>query len=106
MKYLPLVWLGIWRKPGRTALILLQVALAFALFGILQGLKTGVDHAVAEARADVLFVGPAAFGGSPLPLAYLERLKTIPGIKTVSYADGLMASYQKPTEGVYVLKKS
>ena len=103
MKYLPLVWLGIWRKPGRTALILLQVALAFALFGILQGLKTGVDHAVAEARADVLFVSPAAFGGSPLPLAYVERLKTIPGIKTVSYADGLMASYQRPTEGVYVL---
>lgn len=103
MKYLPLVWLGIWRKPGRTVLILVQVALAFTLFAILQGLKTGVDHAIAEARADVLYVGPAAFGGSPLPLAYVERLKAIPGIKTVSYADGLMAAYQKPTEGVYVL---
>ena len=26
MKYLPLVWSGIWRKPGRTVLIFLQVA--------------------------------------------------------------------------------
>ena len=41
MKYLPLIWFGIWRKPGRTALVILQVALAFALFGVLQGMKTG-----------------------------------------------------------------
>lgn len=103
MKYLPLIWLGIWRKPGRTILILLQVALAFALFGVLQGMKTGVDQAVADARADVLFIGPAAFGGARLPYAYLERLKKIPGIKTVSFADGILGTYQKPTEAVFVL---
>ena len=103
MKYLPLIWLGIWRKPGRTSLVLLQVTLAFALFGVLQGMKTGVEHAVADARADVLFVAPAAFGGALLPYAYIERLKKIPGVKTISYADGFMTSYQKPTQGVYVL---
>ncbi len=103
MKYIPLIWLGIWRKPGRTSLVLLQVALAFALFGVLQGMKTGVDHAVADARADVLFVAPAAFGGAPLPYAYIERLKKIPGVKTVSFADGFLGTYQKPTEFVFVL---
>jgi putative ABC transport system permease protein len=103
VKYIPLIWLGIWRKPGRTTLILVQVALAFALFGVLQGMKTGVDHAIADARADVLFVGNAAFGGAAMPYAYGERLKKIPGIKTVTFADGIPASYQKPTEGVFVL---
>jgi putative ABC transport system permease protein len=103
VKYLPLIWFGIWRKPGRTILVLLQVALAFALFGVLQGMKTGVEHAIAGARADVLFVAPAAFGGAPLPYAYIERLKTLPGIKTVDFADGLLGTYQKPTEPVYVL---
>ena len=44
VKYLPLIWSGIWRKPARTALVLLQVAVAFALFGVLQGMKTGVDQ--------------------------------------------------------------
>jgi len=44
MTYLPLVWSGIWRKPVRTALILLQVCVAFALFGVLQGMKTGMDR--------------------------------------------------------------
>ncbi|TLY99010.1 MAG: ABC transporter permease, partial [Gammaproteobacteria bacterium] len=56
MKFLPLIWSGIWRKPGRTILIFLQVSVAFALFGVLQGLKTGVAHAVAAARADLLLV--------------------------------------------------
>jgi hypothetical protein len=37
VKYLPLIWSDIWRKPGRTTLMLLQVAVAFALFGGLQG---------------------------------------------------------------------
>lgn len=103
MKYLPLVWSGIWRKPARTALVILQVALAFALFGILQGLKTGVDHAVADARADVLFVGQANFGAPPLPYAYGERLKKIPGVKSVTFTDGILTTYQRPTEIVYVL---
>jgi putative ABC transport system permease protein len=103
VKYLPLIWFGIWRKPGRTILVVLQVALAFALFGVLQGMKTGVEQAIAGARADVLFVGPAAFGGAPLPYAYIDRLKTVPGIKTVDFADGLLGTYQKPTEPVYVL---
>ena len=35
MKFLPLIWSGIWRKPGRTTLIFLQVCVAFALFGVL-----------------------------------------------------------------------
>ncbi len=103
VKYLPLIWSGMWRKPGRTALTLLQVAVAFALFGILQGMKTGVEHSVAETRADLLFVGPAEFGGAALPLAYLERLRSIPGITQVSFADGLVGTYQKPTQTVFAL---
>ncbi len=77
--------------------------MAFALFGVLQGMKSGVDQAIANARADVLFVGPAVFGGAALPMSYLERLKSIPGVKATSYADGLPATYQKPTQGVFML---
>jgi putative ABC transport system permease protein len=103
VKYLPLIWSGVWRKPGRTVLVLLQVAVAFALFGVLQGMKTGVDRAVANTRADVLFVGAADIGGTPLPLSYLERLDSIPGMKSVSFADGFLGTYQRPNQPVYVL---
>jgi putative ABC transport system permease protein len=103
VKYLPLLWSGIWRKPGRTALILLQVAVAFALFGVLQGMKTGVERAIAKTRADLLLVTPAEFGGTPLPISYLDRLRSIPGMQSVDFADGFLGTYQKPTQPVYVL---
>ena len=103
MKYLPLIWAGVWRKPGRTILILLQVALAFALFGVLQGLKTGVEQAAANTRADVLFVAPAVFGAAPLPISHLARLKSIPGVKRTSYADVMIGNYQKPDQTVAVV---
>lgn len=50
MKYLPLIWSGIRRRPMRATLIFLQVSVAFSLFGVLQGMKTGVDHAIAKVR--------------------------------------------------------
>jgi putative ABC transport system permease protein len=103
MKFLPLIWSGLWRKPGRTILTLMQVIVAFALFGVLQGMKTGVDEAIASARGDVLFVAPAAFGGAPLRRADIERLQSVPGVKTVAFADGFLGTYQKPTQPVYVL---
>ena len=46
VRFLPLIWSGIWRKPGRSVLIFLQVSVAFALFGVLQGMKTGVDRLI------------------------------------------------------------
>jgi putative ABC transport system permease protein len=103
MKFLPLIWSGIWRKPARTILIILQVAVAFILFGVLQGMKTGVEAAIARTRADLLIVFPNVFGEPPLPLAYLDRLKTLPGVKSVSYADGILGTYQKPNQPVFVL---
>lgn len=87
----------------RTGLVFLQVCVAFALFGVLQGMKTGMDRAIANARADLLYVGPAVSGGAPLPLADLSRLQSIPGVKTVSFNYGMLTFYQKPTQQVYVL---
>jgi len=103
MKFLPLIWSGIWRKRGRTIFILLQVSVAFALFGVLQGLKTGVEEAIAKTRADLLMVFPDAFGEPPLPRAYLDKLERTAGVKSVTFADGILGNYQKPDQVVYVL---
>ena len=103
MKFLPLIWSGIWRKRGRTIFILLQVSVAFALFGVLQGMKTGVEEAIAKTRADLLMVFPDAFGEPPLPRAYLDTLESTAGVKSVTFADGILGNYQKPDQVVYVL---
>jgi putative ABC transport system permease protein len=81
----------------------LQIGVAFALFGVLQGMKTGVDQAIVMARADLLFVQPREFGATPLPAAYLDRIKSLPGVKSVNLENGFLGTYQRPTESVYAL---
>lgn len=103
MKYLPLVWSGIWRKPGRSILIFLQVAVAFTLFGVLQGLKTGVDHAIAAARADLLIVHSRLSFGVPLPVGMLEQIRSVPGVEEAIPVDLAPATYQNPDQHVVLV---
>jgi putative ABC transport system permease protein len=103
MKFLPLVWSGIWRKPGRTVLIFLQVSVAFALFGVLQGMKTGIEHVIAATRADLLLVHGSLSLMDSLPLGLLERIKSVPGVKVVAPVGLFGAVYQKPSQKVGVV---
>src|SRR2546423_7590419 len=99
MKFLPLIWSGIWRKPGRTILIFLQVSVAFALFGVLQGLRTGVEHAVDAQRADLLLVHSREAFFYSLPLGLLEQIRSIPGVKVAVPVELSGGYYQKPENG-------
>jgi putative ABC transport system permease protein len=104
MKYLPLIWSGIWRKPGRTVLIFLQVTVAFVLFGVLQGLKTGIEHAVEAARADLLIVhSRQGFIFSGLPLGLLEPIRSVPGVKLAEPVELFGGYYQKPENGMLIV---
>jgi putative ABC transport system permease protein len=101
LKYLPLIWSGIWRKPGRTILIFLQVAVAFALFGVLQGLKTGIQYAVDAARADLLIVhSRLSLIMEGLPSSLLEPIRALPGVRVAIPVDLFVCHYQKPEQGV------
>lgn len=107
MKLLPLIWSGIWRKPGRTVLIFLQVSVAFALFGVLQGLKTGVEHAVAAARADLLIVhSRLSLIMEGLPLGLLEPIRAVPGVRVVVPVELSGGYYQKPEQGIGIVAVS
>ena len=104
MKYLPLIWAGIWRKRGRTILIFLQVAVAFTLFGVLQGLKTGVDHAIAAARADLLIVhSRLGLFSVLLPVGMLETIRSVPGVAVAIPVDLTGGTYQKPDQQVGIV---
>lgn len=103
MKHFMLIWAGLWRKPARTVFTMLSVAVAFFLFSVLQGMKTGVDRAIADARADLLLVGSRVSAADRLPLAYFEQIKSVPGVKEVSIMDGFGATYQRPTQPLWVV---
>ena len=82
MKYFPLVWASIMRKPARAILTLLSVMLAFTLFGLTIGMNATFDKMQSEARDDRLFSN-ARFGG-PLPRALVAQIAQIPGVALVS----------------------
>ena len=102
MKYWPLIWSGIWRKPGRTLLMLLQIVVAFVLFGVLQGVKSGVDQSIAAIRADIYWV-ISADAGATLPLGLEQRLAAVPGVKDINPCDFVGATYQRPRQQLAIL---
>jgi putative ABC transport system permease protein len=98
MKFLPLIWSSLLRKRGRTLLIFLQVTVAFALFGLLQGVKTSVDHAIAAARADLLIVHSRLSFNNALPVGLMQQIKSVPGVQEVIPVCLLAAAYQNLTQ--------
>ncbi len=103
MKYLPLIWAGLWRRPARTIFTLLSVAVAFFLFGILQGLNDGFDKAISDQRLDRLITDPRVPGGPPLPIAALAQIERIPGVTRVAQRATLIGTWREPKNVVAVL---
>lgn len=100
MKFFPLIWAGIWRKPSRAVLLLLQIASAFLLFGLLQGLDSGIKEVIANAHSDRLYVASSVSLGVPLPISMQSELTTISGVKRVTPFVQMPASYQNAQQGL------
>ena len=103
MKFIPLIWAGIWRKRARSILILFQVLIAFTLFGILQGLNSGIKNAVANTHSDRLYVASRVTLGEPVPMSLGARLEGVPGTLGVSYRMQFAGSYQKASQNVPII---
>jgi putative ABC transport system permease protein len=85
MKYFRLIWAGLWRKKVRTILTMLSIVFAFLLFGLVQGVNQGFNQAVQRLDVDRLYVTPRDSQADPLPISYYEQIKTIAGVKAVSF---------------------
>jgi putative ABC transport system permease protein len=102
VKYLPLIWAGLWRKKSRALLMLLQIASAFLLFGLLQGLNSGVKQAIAKAHADRLYVASSVSLGDTLPISLLPRVRQTPGVKEVTPLTQFSGQYQRPGQNILI----
>jgi len=96
MRYFPLVWAGLWRRPARTIFTFLSIVVAFILFGILAAISGGLAHALDAARVDRLIVDPKF--GTNLPLAYLDRVAALPGVTVVAPRQILVGYYRDPKQ--------
>ena len=100
MKFLPLVWAALRRRPLRSVLTVLAVAVAFLLFGVMHGVIASFDGALTKITDTRLRVMSRANLLEPLPLAYRDRILRIPGVRNVSYATFMLGHYQDPKNGV------
>ena len=94
MKYLPLLWAGLFRKKTRTVLTLLSVSVAFLLFGLLQAVTMAFESGADSADAKRLLTTARYSIIELLPISYLHRIEQVPGVVGVAAAEWFGAKYQ------------
>jgi putative ABC transport system permease protein len=99
MKYLPLVWAAVMRKPARAILTLLSVMLAFTLFGLTIGMNATFAKVQEDAREDRIFVF-ARFGGL-VPVALARQIESMPGVEKVASSSFVAGYIQDPKNRVF-----
>jgi putative ABC transport system permease protein len=96
VKFLPLLLANLRRKKTRTALSFGSFFVALFLFGILAGISSGFNADVNLFDAYRLVVIGRTGLMQPLPLAYYDRIKRIPGVTRAAYSTWFGGVYQDP----------
>ena len=96
MKFLPLLWSGLWRKKVRTIFTLLSVFVAFLLFGLLMTIRGAFSFGIDIAGLDRLILIHKVSLIMPLPVSYLPRLNTMDGVTMATHNTWFGGVYQDP----------
>jgi len=103
VKFLPLVWAGLWRKRVRTALAMLSVAIAFWLYGTLDGVTAAFDDVLVSMTSAVRLRAQSRQNArAGLPLAYRARIEAVPGVRDVGFVSFVGGLYQDSPDFVEV----
>src|SRR5215813_14797058 len=94
MRYLPLLWAGLFRKKTRTILTLLSVCVAFLLFGLLHAVTVAFESGADGADAKRLLTTARYSIIEPLPFSYLHHIERVPGVIGVASVNWFGAKYQ------------
>jgi putative ABC transport system permease protein len=94
MKFLPLIWSNLRRKPLRTALTALSIVMAFVLYGYLAAIREAFNSGVNLAKADRLVVRHRVSLIQLLPESYKQRIRNIPGVSEATHATWFGGVYQ------------
>jgi putative ABC transport system permease protein len=94
MKFLPLLWHSLWRKKIRTIFTLLSIFVAFLLFGLLMTIRTAFTFGVDIAGLDRLVLIHKVSLIMPLPVSYLNRIQSTPGVELATHHTWFGGVYQ------------
>ena len=96
MKFFRLIAAGFWRRPTRSILTAVCIAIAFVLLGLLEGVNAGFANAIADAHRDYLVTNTRVRGGAPMPISAMAKIRSLPGVKLVAPRAYFLGSYREP----------
>lgn len=98
MRFFPLIWAAVWRKPGEAILIGLAVTAAFTLFGLMLGLHASYQEIIDSSSNDRLTADPRfpVSNGLRLPIALRDQIARIDGVTAVGALYQLRGYYRDP----------
>jgi putative ABC transport system permease protein len=102
LKYLPLIWAALRRKPVRTCVTFLSVTVAFTLFGLMIGLNATLNYMQEKAHADRIWT-LARFETTGLPVSVSHQIARLPGIKKYSVMTYVQGYVGDPKNRVWVI---
>jgi putative ABC transport system permease protein len=94
MKFFGLIRANLFRKKIRFLLTIGSFAVALFLFGVLAVVRVAFSGGIDIAGADRLVIINRTSIIQPLPLAYADKIKRIPGVKEITYANWFGGVYQ------------
>src|SRR5580698_2545454 len=97
MKFLPLIFAGLWRRPARAVLTGVCIAIAFVLLGLLEGVNAGFRQAIALAHRDLLRTDTRVRGADPMPISSMAKIQAVPGVVEVAPRAYLQGTFGEPT---------
>jgi len=94
IRYVPLVFSNLRRRPLRTAFTLGSIVVAFLMFGVLGAMTRAFSAGAELAGADRLLVVHKVSLVQPLPESYRQRIRQVDGVLRVSAATWFGGVYQ------------
>ena len=95
MTFLQLVQKNLLRKKLRAVLTMTAIFVAFVIFGVLATLQGALNAGAETAGADRLIVTNRINFTLPMPIAYVNRTRSVDGVKTVAHASWFGGYYQE-----------
>jgi putative ABC transport system permease protein len=103
MNDLLLIRKNLFRKKLRAILMLFSILIAFLIFGVLAGFERAFNAGEDVAAADRLMVVNKINFTQPLPIAYVNRVRAVEGVRQVTHFNWFGGYYQDPKNFLIVM---
>jgi putative ABC transport system permease protein len=98
-----LVRKNLFRRKLRAILMIISILVAFMIFGVLAGFYRAFNAGEDRAAADRMITVNKINFTQPMPFAYFNRVRSVEGVRQVTFANWFGGYYQEPKNFIMAL---